>query len=86
MKIYIKSSKDAFSLEDLTRDFIIENGGSIQNILDSGFNIEIGRNWNAKKQDYSGPFGKSTIVTGPGVDHVFRNTESAIAFLKKRLK
>lgn len=86
MKVYIKSSRDLRSIDDLTRDYILDQGGSIRNILDSGFNIEIGRNWNAKKQDYSGPFGKSTIVTGPGVDHVFRNTESAIAFLKKRLK
>lgn len=75
----------------VTRDSIINNGGSLSI---GEYTIEIGRTYNKKTDDYSGPFGKTTIVTGPGVSssnfeergtgsRVFRNTESAIDYVKK---
>lgn len=72
----------------LTRDFIINNGGSF---TQNGHTIEIGRGFNNKTNDYSGPFIKSTIVSGPKVKDdggikTFRNTEKAIEFFNKLIK
>ena len=81
MKRWIHAS----SASGITVDDVKRNGGSMKI---GGYLIDIGRLYNRKTDDYSGGFGKKTLVSNfdKGVERVFNSPEKAVEFLNKQLK